>query len=186
MEFPTLTAALQKKENIMKRIHIVLAAASLLVFAAGSAFAAASANGNATLTAKIGSKAVLSLGGTSITFDDTSNGTTVADMTASATSVTTQVRTNGSPASLTVTPDKYEFTSGTAKIPLSAITWTAGTGLTSGSFSGTALTAQTLSNTLAATAAPVVSDMTYKFTNSWLYTAGTYDTVTLNYVLSAP
>jgi hypothetical protein len=172
----------------MKTSKTLMAVAIMasFVFAAGSALAA-TANGTATLSAKIGTKATLSLGGsTAITFDDTGDTTSVANITApSATTVSALYRTaKGNKATLTVTPDKSVFTSGTATIPVSAVSWASAAPLAAGSFSGT--TAIKLDDDSWTDSGSKSGNMTYTFANDLAYTAGTYDTVTINYVLSAP
>lgn len=164
----------------MKRIQIVLAAATLLVFAAGSAMAT---TGTAPLTvsATVTSSAKISLDASAISFADADPETvsTIASSPASVTVTAKSKTTANSAATLTVL-SATELTSGTDTIPVSKVTWTAtGAGYIAGAMGLTAQDVGSWTGSGIRTGA-----LNFKLTNGW-YPVGAYSAET-TFTLSNP
>ena len=188
MEFPTQTAALQKKENIMKRIHIVLAAATLLVFAAGSAMAASITDAKTViLSATMPSKAALTLTNTGVTFDGTSIDSGTPIVATAIVGVTAKVRTS-SAAKPTLTANAgADFVGATATIPVADVSWT-GSGDLLAAGGNLAVGTEKTVNDVWTGSKTYTGNMTFKLLNpvTPAYQADTYSSVTVAYTLTAP
>jgi hypothetical protein len=161
----------------MKRIQIVLAAASLVVFAAGSAMAASN-TASTTITANVAKSATLSISNPTIDLS-------LADTTTAATgslTVTAKARIGAlETATLTVASSSGSGFAGAATNPLNAITVTT----SDAGFAG---------HIVSATSEPLASwtnsgqhsgTYSYNLANSWDYMAGNYS-ATVTYTLATP
>lgn len=169
----------------MKTTQIVLAAATLLVFAAGNAMAIADAT-NVVLTAVMPSKAALTLSTAAVGFDGTAIDSGTAIPGSAVVGVTAKVRT-GSAAVPTLTANAgADFVGVTATIPVADVSWTgdgdlAATGSLAVATDRTVNGAWTGSNTY-------TGNMTFSLLNPAAspYQADTYAGVTVAYTLTAP
>jgi hypothetical protein len=170
----------------MKTIQIVLAAATLLVFVAGSAMAAGD-SGTVTLAATIPAKATLTLGGnTTPTFDVTAVDNGVAVSAGAATTVTAKVRTGKTLLPTLTVQAGSDFVNATYAgndIPATDVSWAASNDLVAGTLSKAAPVpvngAWTGSNTY-------TGDMTWSLANNSNYSTGSYGSITATYTLTAP
>lgn len=173
----------------MKRIQIVLAAATLLVFAAGNAMAVQDTASTVTLTATVPPKATLTLSGNiAPAFDLTAveNGTAVSDSI--ATTVTAKVRTGGTEhPTLTVlaADDFVNNTYSGYNIPASDVSWTATDKLIGGTLTTVATSPATVNGSWTGSGT-YTGNMTWKLANNSNYSSGTYKTVSVAYTLTAP
>jgi hypothetical protein len=165
----------------MKKVlsSAVMTAAAVLVFS-GSAFAQASDTANLTVTANVNSKAKLTLGAPSITFND-ANPDDFAIIDAAEISVEVKARTSSDgEVTLTVLADG-DFTSGASDtIGIGNLTWT----VTGAGFSGgTSSTASGVTVGSWAGSGERNGTQTYHLANSWDYATGIYTTA-LTYTLT--
>lgn len=163
----------------MKRIQIVLAAATLLVFAAGNAMATTN-TAPLTVTANVAKAATLGISTPSIdlSLNDT---TTIATATLV---VTAKARISSSEtATLSVASTATPGFSGATTNPLNAITVkTADTAL---GFSDHAVSATSTNIASWTSSGSHVGNYTYTLPNSWDYLAGNYS-ATVTYTLTTP
>jgi len=169
----------------MKKIQIVLAAATLLAFTAGNAMAAGD-TGAVLLSATIPAKATLTvIGSPTFNVSAVDSGTAVAGSVATA--VTAKVRTGatGTPTLTVVAGADFlneTYTTG-HNIPASDVKWTASGDLIPGTLSTT--DPQTV-NSAWVGSSTYSGNMTWSLANNSDYSTGTYTPITATYTLTAP
>lgn len=170
----------------MKTTQIVLAAATLLVFAAGSAMAAGDAK-NVVLSATMPSKAALTLSTAAVGFDGTTfdSGTPIPG--SAVVGVTAKVRT-GSAATPTLTANAgADFIGVTATIPVADVSWTGSGDLLAAGGNLAVATDKTVNGAWTGSNT-YTGNMTFSLLNPAAppYQADVYAGVTVAYTLTAP
>jgi hypothetical protein len=167
---------------IHKRFLVILMVFAVTLTLCGLSFAATD-TGTATASATVASTAKLTVGATTVTFDNKDPDTT-ASITANegAISITAKAKTSkGSTVTLTVVAGGDLISSGNTPIPISNVTWTAGgSGFMPGTLSTTVQTVGSWTDS-----GNRSGTVTFFLANAWNYNTGSYS-APLTFTLTAP
>jgi hypothetical protein len=164
------------------KTRFLLIGAAIAAIALMQPLGAADTTTNVTVSATVAATAKLTLGGTTVTFDDKDPDTfpSIAANEGAITIVAKGKTTTGSNITLTLQA-AGDLISGSDAIPITNVTWTAtGGGYAAGTMSNSAVTVGSWANS-----GNRSGSVSFALANSWAYATGNYS-VSATYTLTAP